>query len=77
LPAEQREALILVGAAGHSYDEAAAICGCAVGTIKSRVNRARLRLVEMLGVPPVSRCDVAESERTDDTSTCAAVTQIL
>jgi len=40
LPADQREALILVGASGFSYDDAAAICGCAVGTIKSRVNRA-------------------------------------
>src|SRR5690606_18654867 len=39
LPPDQREALILVGASGFSYEEAAAICGCAVGTIKSRVNR--------------------------------------
>jgi RNA polymerase sigma-70 factor (ECF subfamily) len=41
LPREQREALILVTAAGFSYDQAAAICGCAVGTVKSRVSRAR------------------------------------
>jgi RNA polymerase sigma-70 factor (ECF subfamily) len=41
LPHEQREALILVGAAGLSYEEVADICGCAVGTIKSRVSRAR------------------------------------
>ncbi len=41
LPDEQREALILIGAGGFGYDEAAAICGCAVGTIKSRVSRAR------------------------------------
>ena len=40
----EREALILVGASGFSYEEAAAICECAVGTIKSRVNRARTRL---------------------------------
>ena len=40
LPSDQREALILVGASGFSYEEAANICGCAVGTIKSRVNRA-------------------------------------
>jgi RNA polymerase sigma-70 factor (ECF subfamily) len=39
LPPDQREALILVGASGFSYEEAAAICDCAVGTIKSRVNR--------------------------------------
>ncbi len=42
LPSDQREALILVGASGFSYEDAATICGCAVGTIKSRVNRARL-----------------------------------
>ena len=44
LPTDQRESLILVGASGFSYEEAAQICGCAVGTIKSRVNRARSRL---------------------------------
>ena len=48
LPPEHREALILVGAAGLSYDEAAEICGCAVGTIKSRVNRARARLLKIM-----------------------------
>lgn len=48
LPAEHREALILVGAAGLSYEEAAEICGCALGTIKSRVNRARARLLRLL-----------------------------
>lgn len=41
---DQREALILVGASGLSYEEAAEICGCAVGTIKSRVSRARAAL---------------------------------
>jgi len=50
LPAEQRESLILVGASGFSYEEAAQICGCAVGTIKSRVNRARMRLAELLSI---------------------------
>ncbi|MBM3544391.1 MAG: sigma-70 family RNA polymerase sigma factor [Alphaproteobacteria bacterium] len=50
LPDDQREALILVGAAGFSYEEAADISGCAVGTIKSRVNRARNRLADMLGL---------------------------
>jgi RNA polymerase sigma-70 factor, ECF subfamily len=49
VPRDQREALILVGASGFSYEEAAEICGCAVGTIKSRVNRARQRLAEALG----------------------------
>ena len=50
LPADQREALLLVGASGISYDEAAAICGCAVGTIKSRVNRGRRKLMELMGI---------------------------
>jgi RNA polymerase sigma-70 factor, ECF subfamily len=50
LPSEQRESLILVGASGFSYEEAAQICGCAVGTIKSRVNRARSRLAEILSI---------------------------
>ena len=48
LPPEHREALILVGAAGLSSEEAAAICGCALGTIKSRVNRARARLLKIM-----------------------------
>ena len=48
LPDDQREALILVGASGFSCEEAAEICGCAVGTIKSRVNRARQKLAAML-----------------------------
>lgn len=47
---DQREALILIGAEGFSYEEVAEICGCAVGTVKSRVNRARGRLSELLGV---------------------------
>ena len=50
LPPDQREALILVGASGFSYEEAAEICQCAVGTIKSRVNRARSRLAELLAI---------------------------
>ncbi len=48
LPDEHREALILVGAAGLTYEEAAEICGCALGTIKSRVNRARARLLKLM-----------------------------
>ena len=46
---EQREALLLVGASGFTYEEAAEMCGVAVGTIKSRTNRARARLAEILG----------------------------
>jgi RNA polymerase sigma-70 factor (ECF subfamily) len=48
LPHDQREALLLVGASGFSYEQAAEICGCAVGTIKSRVNRARTRLSDLM-----------------------------
>jgi RNA polymerase sigma-70 factor (ECF subfamily) len=50
LPGDQREALLLVAASGFSYEEAADICGVAMGTIKSRVNRARNRLGEILKV---------------------------
>jgi RNA polymerase sigma-70 factor (ECF subfamily) len=48
LPEEQREALILVGAGGFAYEEAAEICQCAVGTVKSRVSRARRALLATL-----------------------------
>ena len=48
LPEEQREALILVGAGGFAYEEAADICNCAVGTVKSRVSRARRALQQTL-----------------------------
>ena len=50
LPEDQREAIILIGASGFSYEEAAEICNCAVGTIKSRVSRARNRLQEILDI---------------------------
>jgi RNA polymerase sigma-70 factor (ECF subfamily) len=50
LPVEQREVLVLVGSNGFSYEEAAETCGCAVGTIKSRANRGRKRLAELLGL---------------------------
>ncbi|MCB8840159.1 sigma-70 family RNA polymerase sigma factor [Aurantimonas sp. VKM B-3413] len=48
LPVDHREALILVGASGFSYEEAAEICGCPAGTMKSRVSRARDRLAQLL-----------------------------
>lgn len=50
LPTEQREALILIGALGFSHEEVADICGCAIGTIKSRVNRARRHLGKLLSI---------------------------
>ncbi|MCV6593073.1 MAG: RNA polymerase sigma factor [Silicimonas sp.] len=49
LTAEQREVLLLVGASGFSYDEAAEICGVSLGTVKSRINRGRRALGDMLG----------------------------
>ena len=55
LPSDQREALLLVGASGFSYEEAAAICESAVGTIKSRVNRARTRLSKLLSIDGADR----------------------
>lgn len=50
LPDEQRRALILVGASDYSYAEAAVICGCPAGTIKSRLHRARMRLADLLAI---------------------------
>ncbi len=50
LPEDQREAVLLVGAAGFSYEEAATICSTAVGTIKSRVSRARASLAVKLSL---------------------------
>ena len=50
LPPDQREALLLIGASGFSYDEAGSICNCAAGTVKSRVNRARERLSDLLAL---------------------------
>jgi RNA polymerase sigma-70 factor (ECF subfamily) len=48
LTPEHREALMLI-VSGLSYDEAAVLCRCAAGTVKSRVSRARDRLAQMLG----------------------------
>ena len=50
---DQREALLLVAAEGFSYEEAAEIADCALGTIKSRVNRARARLAELMQIDSV------------------------
>lgn len=67
LPPERREALLLVGAGGFSYEEAAEICGCAVGTIKSRVGRARAALSQMIEggtLPRTAPPQSAEAART-------------
>src|SRR4030095_14603289 len=55
LACDPREGLLLVGASGFSYEEAAAICESAVGTIKSRVNRARARLSKLLSIDSADR----------------------
>lgn len=49
LPFEQQQALMLVGVDGISYEDAALVLGCAVGTVKSRTNRARRKLADILG----------------------------
>lgn len=61
LPPERREALLLVGAGGFSYEEAANICGCAVGTIKSRVGRARAALTSMMESGDIPRRSTADA----------------
>jgi RNA polymerase sigma-70 factor (ECF subfamily) len=64
---EQREALILVGAGGFSYEDAARICSCAVGTVKSRVARARKALIAILEgedkLPSIPRPDEGDAAR--------------
>jgi RNA polymerase sigma-70 factor (ECF subfamily) len=66
LPVDLREALILVGAGGFSYGDAAAICGCPVGTIKSRVNRARRALEDVIAAgPPSARGEAPASQALD------------
>jgi len=66
LPQPQREALILVGAGGFAYEEAAEICGCAVGTIKSRVARGRVALESLLSgnAMPSRRQHVSDPNKT-------------
>ena len=70
LPAEQREVLTLIGASGLSYEEAAVVCQVGIGTIKSRLSRARAKLVELLELddaprppaePKVRRCRLAQT----------------
>jgi RNA polymerase sigma-70 factor (ECF subfamily) len=67
LPDEQREALVLVGAGGFSYEEAADVCGCAVGTVKSRVSRARAAVEAILeGGGTLKRSPSSASHAADD-----------
>lgn len=60
LPDEQREALILVGASGFSYEEAANMTGVAVGTVKSRANRGRRKLTELLHLEHGEEMDMTD-----------------
>src|SRR3546814_20395322 len=71
LPQSQREALILVGAGGFAYEEAAEICDVAVGTIKSRVARGRAALESILEEGAIP------SRRTTPTSEQGALSEIL
>lgn len=71
IPAEQREAILLVAASGFSYEDAAAICGVAIGTIKSRVNRARTRLAELLDIEGEDDYGPAATDRAALTSMVA------
>jgi RNA polymerase sigma-70 factor, ECF subfamily len=68
LAPDHREVLTLVGASGCSYEEAASICGCAVGTIKSRVNRARKKLSEMLGLDDEAAVMAGEGRMVEDSA---------
>jgi len=61
LPAGQREALLLVGASGFSYEAAAEIAGCAAGTMKSRVARGRIQLARILS--DEDSCEEANARR--------------
>lgn len=61
LPDEQREALILVGGSGFSYEEAASMTGVAVGTVKSRANRGRRRLAELLHMAEGEELDMTDA----------------
>lgn len=63
MSSERREALLLVGASGFTYEEAAGICNCAIGTMKSRVARARTELGRMLDSEPNPAEATQEPER--------------
>ena len=85
LSLEQRETVLLIGAEGLSYEEAAQICGTKVGTIKSRMNRARARLAELLsldgeedlGSDPVLRASLTASANLSRTEPLAKATGLF
>ena len=77
LTADQREALILVGASGFSYEQAAEICGCAVGTVKSRVNRARIKLAQLLSIEDNADFGTDRASRSVDPGAFAGVRESI
>lgn len=58
---DQREVLVLIGVEGFSYEEAAEMCGCAVGTIKSRTNRARKQLAKLMQIDDENALEMTDS----------------
>ncbi len=79
LPEDQREALLLVCASGLSYEQAAQVCDCAVGTIKSRIARGRDRLVVLLGEASsrlTQTLSASEEEDEDDSETPVARAEV-
>lgn len=61
LPVEQREVMVLVGVLQHSYEDAAEMCGVRVGTIKSRLNRGRARLAELMHISEAEALELTDS----------------
>lgn len=71
LPAEQREMLLLIGAGGASYEEAAEIAGCAVGTVKSRLARGRAALAALINGPDEDQAKIATTGKQEHDPTAA------
>ena len=63
LPDDQREAILLIGASGFAYEEAAEIIGCPIGTVRSRLSRARARLMELMNRPAEAGVTVPAIEK--------------
>lgn len=68
LAPEHREILLMIGITELSYEETAEICGIAVGTVKSRLNRARAKLAEHLGLTNGQELDVRDPMTPIDSS---------
>ena len=68
LPAEQREVLLLAGLEGMDYDSVAQILGVPIGTVRSRLSRARERLRELMGRDRESQPTTKDAVRTQPRS---------